>query len=685
MNIEFNRLSFSIKDGRIRLTRYGDIATSDGGECFAEVHLAGEMKDTHMGAKMANSSEGARLLYLTHTIDENTLEIVQRSEKVKTVTHLVRYGKVTRIYTEVTNISDEDIIIEEAAAFVLGGIGSIDETDSLSFTRFTQSHHAECQPMRRTFREEGLFRANAESQKRLAVGNVGSWSTKEALPQGIIEDSHTGAALMFEVESNASWYFEIADKNEKYYLWLGGPTLPFGGLEVCLGKGEKFTTPTVAICTAKDVHEVIAEMTDYRRALRPYSSPDAVLPTIFNEYMHLSWDSPTAENTKRVAPEVARLGVKYYVIDCGWHNEEPGSEIYPYVGQWKESRARFPLGVRETTDFIRTLGMKAGLWIEPEIIGVKCTEMLEYDDDDCFMQRHGRRISVMGRYFLDYRAPKVREYMTETIRRMVEDYGADYIKCDYNQDCGVGTDYLSFSAAEGLTECADAFLDWMREMTERFPDVIFEGCASGGMRMDYKTLSAYSLVSTSDQINYLKYPYSAGNILSAVAPEQAAVWSYPVATDKVEVFDKDGEWVEENITEDRIALNMVNSLLGRMHLASHVDLLSEKKRALIKEGIDYYDTLTEIKRTAHPYFPEGFTTFGAPHVAAGLITEEKIYLAVWCLEGDTTFSVDLGRTATAARIAYPAASPARISLEGSRLSLDFGTPRRAVFVEVALK
>ena len=62
-----------------------------------------------------------------------------------------------------------------------------------------------------------------------------------------------------------------------------------------------------------------------------------------------------------------------------------------------------------------------GLWIEPEIVGIRCEEMLAYYDDDCFLQRNGRRIAVMNRYFLDFRHEKVRGYMTETIRRMVED------------------------------------------------------------------------------------------------------------------------------------------------------------------------------------------------------------------------------------------------------------------------
>lgn len=83
-----------------------------------------------------------------------------------------------------------------------------------------------------------------------------------------------------------------------------------------------------------------------------------------------------------------------------------------------------------TTDYIRSLGMRAGLWIEPEIVGKDCTEMLSYYDDECFIRREGKKVCVMGRYFLDFRNAKVVKYMSETIRRMVEDYGADYIKMD---------------------------------------------------------------------------------------------------------------------------------------------------------------------------------------------------------------------------------------------------------------
>jgi len=684
MLISFKNLTFDIYQDKIILQRFEHLTHE--GSTFAEVQIAGENKDTHLGAKMARSSESTRLRYVSHTLSNHRLVITQQSALVEVESVFESYDDTNtiRAYTIVKNISNQEIVLEEVSAFMAVGIGKkgIDGADDLYFTRFFQSHHGECQPRRYSFRELGLFRTNSESQKRIAFANVGSWSTKEELPQGIIEDEN-GAYTMFQIESNASWYYEIADLQEKYYLYLSGANLPFGGWSKALQPNESYQTVNVALAFGDSLDGVLGEMTKYRRHIAGKSVADEKLPTIFNEYMHLSWDSPTEENTRAVAPAVAKTGVEYYVIDCGWHNEEPGNQVYPFVGHWKESKARFPHGVRATTDFIRSLGMKPGLWIEPEIIGIQCEEMLQYYDDGCFMQRNGRRLSVMNRHFLDYRNEKVRAYMTETIRRMVEDYGAEYIKFDYNQDCGVGTDYLSFCAGEGLEACADAFLSWMREMVERFPNVVFEGCASGGIRMDYKTLSTFSLVSTSDQTEYLRYPYIAGNILSAVIPEQAAVWSYPIATAPIGMpMEHDAAWVDENISDDRIAMNMINSFLGRMHLASHLERMSDRQIALVKEGVDYYNSLTEAKKTALPYLPNGFTHFGADNVVSGFKTADKIYLAVWCLKGEKTVQTCIAEGIKNAKIAYPFAPSATCQWTEQTLTFQFANTQAAVFVEI---
>ena len=677
MEISWKWLRFTVEEGKITLR----------GAPFAEVQVAGRNEDNHLGAKQVCLSETPHLRYVSHTLSEETLAVVQADELVQVTVYLHSYvgSAVIRARTEVKNISEEPLTVTSLSSFVLPRICSAGETERTHLWRFLQSHHGECQPRRQSLSALGLYPVTFAGQQRIAMANIGSWSTKEALPQGIVEGAD--GCIMFQIESNNSWYYEISDTGGQYYLYLGGANEPFGDWCKPLQPGESYTSVPVALCTAGNAESAIREMTKYRRRIAGRCAADEGLPVIFNEYMHLSWDSPSEENTRRCALAAAEAGAEYYVIDCGWHDEVPGSEVYPYVGVWKESKARFPSGLRKTTDYIRSLGMKPGLWIEPEVVGYKCGEMLAYYGEDCFFRRHGKKVCVQGRYFLDFRAEKVRAYLTETVRRMIEEYGAEYIKTDYNQDAGVGTERDAASFGEGLELCAKAYLGWVDEMRARFPQVLFETCASGGLRMDHEMLQHFSIVSTSDQTDYKKYPYIAGNILSAALPEQAAVWSYPVGSDTAPngVFAPTRAWVEENITEEQVVMNMVNALLGRMHLASRIGLLTAEKFALVQEGVAYYKTLSEAKKEALPVFPLGFTSFGEKQVAAGFEAQGKVYLAVWNLGGGNTLRLPLRAPVTEVRVAYPQAGPVRVRMAGTALEVAFTKPFQACFLEAEQK
>lgn len=674
-------MNLNIKKINIHIDKNGKATIN--GFPFVEAQVSGENKDSHLGAKMICSSQGAKLRYVSHRLDGDKLVVTQRSDNLQAVTTFA-FGAYDgySAQTAYTNIGNETLTLEETSAFVLGGFAAVRNSEKTTLYTFNQSHHHECQPVANTLVALGFTDDAPNSQRRIAFANVGSWSTKEQLPQGIIDAN--GKWLMFQIESNNSWYYEISDFDGKFYLYLGGKNLAFNGWQKHLLPRQTYVTDKVAVCFGDSLDGVLGEMTKYRRTIAAKCTPDENLPTIFNEYMHLSWDCPTEENTRRIAPTVAKLGVKYYVIDCGWHNEEDGKTVYPYVGQWKESKARFPHGVRVTTDYIRSLGMRAGLWIEPEIVGKDCTEMLSYYDDECFIRRNGKKVCVMGRYFLDFRNAKVVKYMSDTIRRMVEDYGADYIKMDYNEDVGLGTDVMSDSFGEGLEQCAAAYLAWADDMCVRFPQALFETCSSGGMRMDYQTLAHFSVVSTSDQTHYDKYPYIAGNVLSAVLPEQAAVWSYPVGSDYVinGVFAPDKQWIADNVGDEQVVMNMINSFLGRMHLASHLEMLPERQLALVQEGVAYFDELSAVKHTALPCFPNGFTQFEAPCVASGFTSGDKLYLAVWNLsDDDLKRKIKVGKY-TSAICAYPQNNKLSFELSDGTLTVHFTQKNQARFFEL---
>ncbi len=695
MRMYFKGLEFELIDGRIVLTdcfKMAKCKDKDKKKYFnlVEVQLAGENHSSHCGAKQFESSETNHLKYISYSETHNRLEIVQASDKVSVVTTFLAYDdtRTLRVWSHITNSTDKPIVLEHISSFLCYGLGEngTESVDNLYLYKFYNSWHVECQPVRLSFRQLGLFNGNDNrSMKRIVGSNTGSWSTKEELPQSIIEDTESGQYMMFQIENNNSWYYEISDNAGLLYLNLGGPNTTANQWSKVIHPGCGFGTVTAAVVVGSSINEVVGEMTKYRRHIVRPCKDDKQLPVIFNEYMHLSWDNPDEERTRRVVPSVSELGAKYYVIDCGWHDECDYDVLYKKVGKWEASKRRYPSGIRSIVDFIKSHGMKAGLWMEPEIIGLECEEMENYYGDECFLYRNGKKIVTSNRKFLDFRKEKVRKYLDSVIAKLVE-YGVNYIKFDYNQDCGAGTELDSDSLGDGLMENSIAYCRWVESVMDRYPNLIIEACASGGQRLDYKTLSIHPIVSTSDQTNYKKYPYIAANILSAVLPEQAAVWSYPVESQGMDSFDADTfESVNARIDKEQVIMNMVNAMLGRMHLASAVHLLSEEKRALIKEGIDYYNSIVSAKKSALPYFPWGFSDFLCKKVASGFISGKTIYLALWNLGGDGVMEIDLpGYNVKSAKIAYPEAADEKITRGAHSVRVELGAGYKARFAEIEI-
>ena len=220
-------------------------------------------------------------------------------------------------------------------------------------------------------------------------------------------------------------------------------------------------------------------------------------------------------------------------------------------------------------------------------------------------------------------------------------------------------------------------------MRARYPNVLFENCSSGAMRMDYNTMSRFSIAATSDQTDYRLYPYIAANILAAAIPEQAAVWSYPVGTSVYPAdnpFTATEEWVNKNVSDTQVAMNMVNSLLGRMHLASHLELLNDSKTSLVKEGVAVYNSIKEFKKRALPAFPLGFADFRSEFVSAGLKDGNKTLFAAWNLKPGNKREIPC-KGLISARIIYPSASKVKLNCGAAGIELYFGGEPGACFIE----
>ncbi|MBQ5743400.1 MAG: alpha-galactosidase, partial [Clostridia bacterium] len=604
------------------------------------------------------------------------------SSQVEVVSTFQAYDDTNsvRVTQSVKNRTDDDLCLELANTIGISFYADPQEIKNWYFHKFTNYRYTESLPDLRSFHDLALNNQNAVFH----VENVGHASSFENLPQGILENRNRGEFLMFQIESYYDWFYEITADHGLYHMQLGGPTAVRHAWNKVLKPNQSYQTVPVAFAYGTSLNQVAGEMTKYRRHIMAVNESDKDLPAIYNEYMHYSWDSPNQDRTRETAVSVAKSGCDYYVIDCGWYNSvDWDGKIYRAFGTWHEDLGRFPEGIKKTAEFVNSLGMKFGLWIGPEVVGKDNQAMIDYYGDEGFLTRYGKKISHGTGYLLDFRNPKVRDYMSKTIDRMVEEYGCDYIKFDGCPNPGLGTDKNSTSLGDGLEESILAFLDWTKQAMERHPHVIFEDCFGGGMRMDYQALSLFSLISTSDQTKYNQYPYITSNIFVSVLPEQAAVWSYPVDDQE---YDKEHEEnTDRNVSEERVVLNMVNAILGRIHLASRIQLLNETKQGLIREGIEVYKKLTPEKKIALPYLPKGYASVGDTFCAVGLKTEQKAYLAVWNLSGERDVTLQLPEISVKrANVLYPQTLPTDFSYDETSLTVHFTADEQARIFEIDL-
>ncbi|MDO4302521.1 MAG: alpha-galactosidase [Bacillota bacterium] len=589
-------------------------------------------------------NELGRLLVITQE-DQST------GARVKTFWQFYTGTSVLQSYNEVTNIGSEDQTLEYLSSFYYLGIEKEGNGTSDDKMKVTIAHHGWQKEMSfhtYTFPELGMAQTQPtvyqRTSKTIEFTNTGNWSTKEYLPMGYLENSSADTSLFWQIEHNGSWHTEIGDENNHFYLALSGPTEVQSHWFKVLKPGESFTSVPVAVGVADaDFDNAMGRLTGYRRKIRRYNEDNEKLPVIFNDYMNCLFGDPTTEKELPLIDAASEMGCEYYVIDAGWY--APG-QWWDSVGEWQECRERFPGGIKEVTDYIRSKGMVPGVWLELEVMGINC-EKARKAPDDWFFVRHGKRVFDRSRYQLDFRNPQVIEHVDEVIDRVVKEYGVGYIKMDYNIEPGIGTELYADSVGQGMLEHERAYLKWLDGVFERYPDLVIENCSSGGLRTDYAMLSRYSIQSTSDQEDYRNYATISANASAGLTPEQAAVWSYP---------QRDGD-------EEETIYNMVNTLLLRIHQSGHLAELSDVRKALVKEGIDYYKSIRGNIKKALPVWPLGYADNLDKWLAFALKTESRAYMAVWRRGGEDEIEVPLNRI-------WKGQKPGRVSMTYPKESME---------------
>ncbi|KAL4869234.1 alpha-galactosidase C [Aspergillus spectabilis] len=309
-----------------------------------------------------------------------------------------------------------------------------------------------------------------------------------------------------------------------------------------LGPGETFTSPECVSVYSKDGIGGMSRSFHrlYRNHLIKSKLATSDRPALLNSWEGVYFDF-NQSSIYTLAEGAANLGIHLFVMDDGWFGEEyPRLSDNAGLGDWTPNPERFPNGLAPLVNDVTNLTaqnssdkLRFGIWVEPEMVNANSTLYHEHPD---WVLHAGDypRTERRNQLVLNLALPEVQDFIIDFMTRLLRSADITYIKWDNNR---------------GMHETPSPSNDHaymlglyrvFSTLTERFPDVLWEGCASGGGRFDPGVLQYFPQIWTSDNTDgvdrvtiqfgtSLVYPPSAmGAHLSAV-PNHQTGRTVPVA------------------------------------------------------------------------------------------------------------------------------------------------------------
>lgn len=235
----------------------------------------------------------------------------------------------------------------------------------------------------------------------------------------------------------------------------------------------------------------------------------------------------------KLAKEANKLGIECFVLDDGWFGKRDSDNSL--LGNWTVDKRKFPQGLDHFSAQVHKMGMKFGLWFEPEMVSPD-TELYNMHPD--WIVRHPYNRFSVGRsqYVLDFANPEVVDNIYRQMEKVIETAQVDYIKWDMNRNITEAySPYLNksgYSQGEFFHRYIQGVYKLYAKLLTSFPDLLIEGCASGGGRFDLGILYYSPQIWPSDDSDaaerldimsgtLLAYPLSTfSNHVSAVPNDQ---------------------------------------------------------------------------------------------------------------------------------------------------------------------
>lgn len=349
------------------------------------------------------------------------------------------------------------------------------------------------------------------------------------LENGSTED--TGNVYGLNLVYSGSFLANVeVDHNGTSRVQMGINPFDFSWL---LKRGESFQTPETVMVYSSEGLGGMSRIYHrlYRERLCRGKYRDIARPVLLNNWEATYFDF-NEEKLLKIAKQAKDLGVELFVLDDGWFGRR--DDDHTSLGDWYVDKRKLPNGLKGLAQKVREMELQFGLWFEPEMISPD-SELYRAHPDWCLHVK-GRECT-QGRHqlILDLSRQEVCDYIVDLMKQTLSTVPISYVKWDMNRNfTEVGSVALP---PERQRETAHRYMlglyRMMEELTTCYPDILFEGCASGGGRYDPGILYYMPQFWTSDDTDaierlYIQYGTSVVYPLSTMSAHVSAVPNHQV-------------------------------------------------------------------------------------------------------------------------------------------------------------
>jgi alpha-galactosidase len=293
-----------------------------------------------------------------------------------------------------------------------------------------------------------------------------------------------------------------------------------------LKEGEVFDAPQVILSFSDKGFSKLSHQ--YHNVLRKHMCRgkyrDAKRPVLINNW-EATYFNFNEEKLLQIARQAAKLGIEMLVLDDGWFGKRDDDNSG--LGDWYVNEKKLGGSLKQLGDKINALGMKFGLWVEPEMIS---------EDSDLYRAHPDWALTIPGRHpnrsrnqlVLDMSRKEVRDYLLERLTEIIESAPIVYVKWDMNRSICDIYSHTDINNGEIYHRQMLGVYELLEQFITRFPDILLEGCCGGGGRFDAGMLYYAPQIWCSDNtdaINRLEIQYGTSFFypVSAVGAHVSAV------------------------------------------------------------------------------------------------------------------------------------------------------------------